>query len=84
MEKSAAVVADSLGITKGIDLMKDAGKATGGMMKVLARMRFPHRLLFDVISTCTEQLLLLHLRFTSFRRPPPSSRRVVSATSAAR
>jgi hypothetical protein len=30
MEKSAAVVADSLGITKGIDLMKDAG----GMMKV--------------------------------------------------
>jgi hypothetical protein len=36
MEKSAAVVADSLGITKGIDLMKDAGKATGGMMKVLA------------------------------------------------
>lgn len=35
MEKSAAVVADSLGITKGIDLMKDAGKVTGGMMKVL-------------------------------------------------
>jgi hypothetical protein len=34
MEKSAAVVADSLGITKGIDLMKDAGKVTGGMMKV--------------------------------------------------
>ncbi len=49
MEKSAAVVADSLGITKGIDLMKDAGKATGGMMKVLACICFWHRLLFDVV-----------------------------------
>jgi hypothetical protein len=36
MEKGAAVVADTLGITKGIDLMEKAGKATGGMMKVLA------------------------------------------------
>ena len=41
MEKSAAVVADTLGITKGIDLMKDAGKVTGGMMKVLEQAVSP-------------------------------------------
>lgn len=34
LEKNAAVVADSLGITKGIDLMKDAG----GMMKNAAKL----------------------------------------------
>jgi hypothetical protein len=41
MEKSAAVVGDVLGITKGIDLMMDAGKATGGMMKVLISKSSP-------------------------------------------
>jgi len=35
MVKGAAVVTNTLGITKGIDLMEQAGKATGGMMKVL-------------------------------------------------
>jgi hypothetical protein len=54
MEKSAAVVADSLGITKGIDLMKDAGKVTGGMMKV------PHRCLVrsQHISWAMQEVLL--------------------------
>jgi hypothetical protein len=41
MEKSAAVVGDVLGITEGIDLMMDAGKATGEMMKVLISKSSP-------------------------------------------
>ena len=52
MEKGAAVVADTLGITKGIDLMEKAGKATGGMMKVLALKRLFHLVFFSVLLPC--------------------------------
>jgi hypothetical protein len=52
MEKGAAVVANTLGITKGIDLMEKAGKATGGMMQVLVLKSFFHLLFFSVLLQC--------------------------------